>query len=305
MESNYHFTVMRQEAIQNLQIKTNGIYIDATLGMGGHTEEISKTKKNIKKIICIDNDNSSIELAKIRLKDSKCKIEFICANFKNIDQVIKEKVDGVILDLGISTYQLSNSKRGFSFKSGNKLDMRINLSQKLTANEIVNSYSVKEISDLLKNYGEEKNHFKIASEIARYRSKKEISTSEELTGIISKINKNSSNIDPSTRTFQALRIAVNNELGAIEEFLKKSEKILNKGARLIIITFHSLEDRIVKKFFKSSEAECICPPTQLICDCNKKPTLKIITKKPIRPTKEEIVLNPSSRSAKMRVGEVI
>ena len=305
MESNLHFTVMKQEAVKNLKIKNNGIYLDATLGMGGHTEEISNTKKNINKIICIDNDLSSIELAKIRLKKSRTKIEFICANFKDIDKVIKEKVDGVILDLGISTYQLLNSKRGFSFNGNNKLDMRINLKQKLTADKIVNSYSVKEISDLLKKYGEEKNHFKIASEIVRYRSKKKISTCEDLSEIINKINKNKSNINPSTRTFQALRIAVNKELDAIEEFLEKSEKILNIGARLVIITFHSLEDRIVKRFLKSSESKCICPPTQLICDCKKKQTFKVINKKPIRPTEQEILLNPSSRSAKMRIGEAI
>ena len=145
MESNLHFTVMKQEAVKNLKIKNNGIYLDATLGMGGHTEEISNTKKNINKIICIDNDLSSIELAKIRLKKSRTKIEFICANFKDIDKVIKEKVDGVILDLGISTYQLLNSKRGFRFNGNNKLDMRIKLKQNITADQIVNSYSVKKI----------------------------------------------------------------------------------------------------------------------------------------------------------------
>ena len=305
MKYNNHFTVMENEAIKNLNLKKNGIYLDATLGMGGHTNGIINANKDVKKIICIDNDSDSIKLAKIRLKHSERKIKFIKGNFKDIDELINEKVDGIILDLGISTYQLLNTKRGFSFKKGNKLDMRINLNQKLTADEIVNNYPVNELSKLLKEYGEEKNHFKIASEIGRNRQKKKISTSDDLTKIINKINKGSYKIQPSTRTFQALRIAVNNELTAIDEFLIKSERILKKGARLIIITFHSLEDKIVKKFFKLSESKCICPPSKMICDCKKRQTLKIITKKPLKPSKEEIALNPSSRSAKMRIGEAL
>ena len=305
MESDYHFTVMKNEAIKNLNLKRNGTYLDATLGMGGHTDQISKTRNDIKKIICLDNDINAIKLAKIRLAKFDDKIEFICGNFKDIDKLINEKVDGVILDLGISTYQLLNADRGFSFKSGNKLDMRISLEQELTAHKIVNTFSVDEISKILKNYGDEKNHFKIASEIARQRTISEISTADELNKIIKKINKNSSKINSSTRTFQALRIAVNNELDAIEKFLEKSEYILNKGARLVVITFHSLEDRIVKKFFKLSESKCLCPESRMICDCKKKQTLKIINKKPIRPSVEEVLENPSSRSAKMRIGEAI
>ena len=305
MKSDCHFTVMKKEAVENLNLKSNGTYLDATLGMGGHTIEITNTRNDINKIICIDADYNSLEIAKLRLAKSKNKIEFICGNFSDIDKLINEKVDGVILDLGISTYQLLNIKRGFSFKKGNKLDMRINQNQELTAHKIINTYSVKELSELLMNYGEEKNHFQIASEIARQRSKKEITTSDELTEIVGKINKGSSNIEPSTRTFQALRIAVNNELEAIVKFLEKSEKILNKGGRLVIITFHSLEDRIVKKFFKLSESKCTCPPTKMSCDCNKKQTFKIITKRPLKPTKNEVLLNPSSRSAKMRIGEAL
>jgi len=185
MESDYHFTVMKNEAIKNLNLKRNGTYLDATLGMGGHTDQISKTRNDIKKIICLDNDINSIKLAKIRLAKFDDKIEFICGNFKDIDKLINEKVDGVILDLGISTYQLLNADRGFSFKSGNKLDMRISLEQELTAHEIVNTFSVDKISEILKNYGEEKNHFKIASEIARQRTRCEISTADELNKIIS------------------------------------------------------------------------------------------------------------------------
>jgi len=305
MNFNYHFTVMKNEAIENLNLKKDGTYLDATLGMGGHTYGIINARQDIKKIFCIDNDSDSMKLAKQRLSGSKNKIKFIKGNFKDIDKLINEKVDGIILDLGVSTYQLLNSERGFSFKKGTKLDMRIDLNQKLTADQILNTYPVDKISYLLKEYGEEKHHFKIASEIARYRSKKKIATSDDLTKIIEKINKRTGKIQPSTRTFQALRIAVNNELTAIDEFLKKSDKILKRGARLVIITFHSLEDRIVKKFFKFSESECDCPPSKMICNCKKKQTLRIVTKRPLKPSSKEINLNPSSRSAKMRIGEAI
>ena len=305
MQSNYHYTVMKDEAIESLLIKDDGVYVDATLGMGGHSLGILEINSNLKKIICIDNDMESIEIAKKRLTKYDQKIEFICGNFKNIHELISEKVDGIIVDLGLSTYQILNSKRGFSFNDDSKLDMRINLNQKLTAHEIVNTFSVTKLSELLKDFGEEKNHYKIASEIARERNKKEIKNSIELSNIIEKINKNISNINPSTRTFQALRIAVNDELPALSEFLVNSIKVLKKGARLIIITFHSLEDRIVKRFFKLCESECICPPSKMICDCEKEKTLKIITRKPISPSEEEVTENPSSRSAKMRVGMTI
>ena len=305
MQSNYHYTVMKDEAIKSLLIKDDGVYVDATLGMGGHSLGILEINSNLKKIICIDNDMESIEIAKKRLSKYDQKIEFICGNFKNIHELISEKVDGIIVDLGLSTYQILNSKRGFSFNDDSKLDMRINLNQKLTAHEIVNTFSVTKLSELLKDFGEERNHYKIASEIARERNKKEIKNSIELSNIIEKINKNISNINPSTRTFQALRIAVNDELPALSEFLVNSIKVLKKGARLIIITFHSLEDRIVKRFFKLCESECICPPSKMICDCEKEKTLKIITRKPISPSEEEVTENPSSRSAKMRVGMAI
>ena len=305
MQSNYHYTVMKDEAIESLLIKDDGVYVDATLGMGGHSLGILEINSNLKKIICIDNDMESIEIAKKRLSKYDQKIEFICGNFKNIHELISEKVDGIIVDLGLSTYQILNSKRGFSFNDDSKLDMRINLNQKLTAHEIVNTFSVTKLSELLKDFGEERNHYKIASEIARERNKKEIKNSIELSNIVEKINKNISNINPSTRTFQALRIAVNDELPALSEFLVNSIKVLKKGARLIIITFHSLEDRIVKRFFKLCESECICPPSKMICDCEKEKTLKIITRKPISPSKEEVAENPSSRSAKMRVGMTI
>ena len=299
---------MVNEIIGIFEFITEGFLVDATLGLGGHAAALLRSNPSIS-LLGIDSDSQAIDIARERLEEFDERSILKHGNYVNMQAIAKKgevnPVFGVLLDLGLSSFQLASEQRGFSFNGNNKLDMRINLKQKLTADKIVNSYSVKEISDLLKKYGEEKNHFKIASEIVRYRSKKKISTCEDLSEIINKINKNKSNINPSTRTFQALRIAVNKELDAIEEFLEKSEKILNIGARLVIITFHSLEDRIVKRFFKSSESKCICPPTQLICDCKKKQTFKVINKKPIRPTEQEILLNPSSRSAKMRIGEAI
>ena len=305
MTSSYHYTVMRQEVIDNLDSKNANTYVDATLGMGGHTLAIMESPKSPKKMICIDLDGESLNHAQTRLKQYSKRIQYIQGSFGDIDSLVKEKVDAIIVDLGISSYQLLHSKRGFSFNEDSSLDMRMNQDQKLTAHKIINSYNAKELSELIKNFGEEKNHFKIASEIVRQRSKEEIRTSLDLSRIIERVNKNKTRINPSTRTFQALRIAVNNELSTLKEFLEKSLKILKTGGRLIVISFHSLEDRLVKQFFKYSETECICPPSIMICECTKKQTLKILTKKPLVPSKEEVLDNVRSRSAKMRIGVAI
>jgi len=305
MTSNYHYTVMKQEVIDNLDSKNANTYVDATLGMGGHTLAIMESPKKPKKMICIDLDGESLNHAQTRLKQYSKKIQYVQGNFRDIDSLVKEEVDAIIVDLGISSYQLLHSKRGFSFNEDSLLDMRMNQDQKLTAHKIVNSYNVEQLSELIKNFSEERNHFKIASEIVRQRSKEEIRTSLDLSKIIARVNKNKTRINPSTRTFQALRIAVNNELSTLKEFLEKSLRILKTGGRLIVISFHSLEDRIVKQFFKYSEAECICPPSIMVCECTKKQTLRILTKKPLVPSKEEVSNNTKSRSAKMRVGVAI
>ena len=198
-----------------------------------------------------------------------------------------------------------NMNRGFSFNSQNRLDMRMDRSQVLDAYQVVNSYSVNRLSEILKDYGEEKNHYKIANQICRYRERKDIFSCKELSDLVSASSPGGGRLNSSTRTFMALRIEVNNELECLKEFLNKSIEILNSGGKLIIISFHSLEDRIVKNFMKHCEKSCVCETTKLICDCKKKSTLKILTKKPIRPSQKEILVNPNSRSAKLRVGAVI
>ena len=302
MISDYHYTVMKQEILDNLDSANNGTYVDATLGMGGHTLAIMESTKKPKEMICIDLDEESLKIAKKRLEKYSKSIKYIQGNFKNIDLLIKKKVDAIIADLGISGYQLLNSNRGFSFDEDSLLDMRINKHQELTAHKIVNSYNMQELSDIIKNFGEEKNHFKIASEIVRQRHNEEIKTSLNLAKIIKKINKNKTKINASTRTFQALRIAVNDELSALIEFLEKSLGVLKTGGRLIIISFHSLEDRIVKQFFKYCEIKCVCPSSVMTCECKKEQTLRILTKKPLTPSKQEVLSNTRSRSAKMRIG---
>jgi len=305
MISDYHYTVMKQEILDNLDSTNNDTYVDVTLGMGGHTFAIMESTKKPKKMICIDLDKESLKIAKKRLEKYSESIKYIQGNFKNVDLLIKEKVDAIIADLGISSYQLLHSNRGFSFDEDSLLDMRIDKYQELTAYKIVNSYNVQELSDLIKNFGEEKNHFKIASEIVRQRHNKGIKTCLDLAKIIKKINKDKTKINASTRTFQALRIAVNNELSTLTEFLEKSLRVLKTGGKLIIISFHSLEDRIVKQFFKYCEAKCICSQSVMICECKKEQTLRILTRKPLTPSKQEVLDNVRSRSAKMRIGVAI
>ena len=304
MEYN-HFSVLEEEVLSYVDDTKPSIVLDATLGLGGHTLSILNNKKSVSNVYCVDQDKYSISIAKERLEKYSKKIKFINDNFKNVKSHIDEKVDYVIADLGISSYQIMNMDRGFSFNSENKLDMRMDKSQILDAYQIVNSYSVNRLSEILKEYGEEKNHYKIANHICKHRERKDIFSCKELSDLISTLSPKSGRLNSSTRTFMALRIEVNNELECLKEFLDKSIEILNSGGKLIIISFHSLEDRIVKNFMKYCEKNCICESTKLICDCKKKSILKILTKKPIRPTQEEISANPNSRSAKLRVGAII
>ena len=300
-----HFSVLEKEVLSYIDDTKPSIVLDATLGLGGHTLSILNNKKSVSNVYCIDQDKNSILIAKERLEKYSEKIKFINDNFKNVNSHIHEKVDYIIADLGVSTYQIMNMDRGFSFNSQNKLDMRMDRSQVLDAYQVVNSYSVNRLSEILKDYGEEKNHFKIANQICRYRERKDIFSCKELSDLVSASSPGGGRLNSSTRTFMALRIEVNNELECLKEFLNKSIEILNSGGKLIIISFHSLEDRIVKNFMKHCEKSCVCETTKLICDCKKKSTLKILTKKPIRPSQKEILINPNSRSAKLRVGAII
>ena len=300
-----HFSVLEEEVLSYVDDTKPSIVLDATLGLGGHTLSILNNKKSVSNVYCIDQDKNSILIAKERLEKYSEKIKFINDNFKNVNSHIHEKVDYIIADLGVSTYQIMNMDRGFSFNSQNRLDMRMDRSQVLDAYQVVNSYSVNRLSEILKDYGEEKNHYKIANQICRYRERKDIFSCKELSDLVSASSPGGGRLNSSTRTFMALRIEVNNELECLKEFLNKSIEILNSGGKLIIISFHSLEDRIVKNFMKHCENNCVCETTKLICDCKKKSTLKILTKKPIRPSQKEILVNPNSRSAKLRVGAVI
>ena len=300
-----HFSVLEKEVLSYIDDTKPSIVLDATLGLGGHTLSILNNKKSVSNVYCIDQDKNSILIAKERLEKYSEKIKFINDNFKNVNSHIHEKVDYIIADLGVSTYQIMNMDRGFSFNSQNRLDMRMDRSQVLDAYQIVNSYSVNRLSEILKDYGEEKNHYKIANQICRYRERKDIFSCKELSDLVSASSPGGGRLNSSTRTFMALRIEVNNELECLKEFLNKSIEILNSGGKLIIISFHSLEDRIVKNFMKHCEKSCVCETTKLICDCKKKSTLKILTKKPIRPSQKEILINPNSRSAKLRVGAII
>ncbi|MFY9284089.1 MAG: 16S rRNA (cytosine(1402)-N(4))-methyltransferase RsmH [Miniphocaeibacter sp.] len=305
-----HISVLLNETIEGLKIKPNGIYVDCTLGGGGHSLEIAKKLKN-GRLICIDQDIEAIEAAKIKLSDYIENITFVKSNFKYFCEILDEleidKVDGILMDIGVSSHQIDKEDRGFSYIHNSELDMRMDQSQELTAKYIVNNYSGEELTNIFYKYGEEKWSKRIAEFIVEKRKDKEIRTTFDLVEIVDKAVpvevRRKSKGHYSKRVFQALRIEVNNELGVLEEVLPKMVDCLNLGGRLCVITFHSLEDRIVKNIFKDLNTSCICPPEIPICVCNKKKKIKIISRKPIVPSQEEMEQNPRSKSAKLRVVE--
>ncbi len=306
-----HVPVMLNECIEGLNIKPTGIYLDGTLGGAGHSSEIVK-RLTTGKLIAIDKDEEALAVAKERLKEYSDKIIFIHDDFKNAIENLNKlgigKIDGVLLDLGVSSYQLDNAERGFSYNSDAPLDMRMDQSQSMNAYEVVNNYSEKELADVLWKYGEEKLSRKIAFNIVKARQKAPIKTTLELAQIVldsypAKLRWKGGN--PCKRTFQAIRIEVNGELRGLSEAIEALTLRLNEGGRICVITFHSLEDRIAKQIFVYLEKDCICPPEQLICTCNKRRDIKIITKHPILPTEEELEINTRSQSAKLRIAERI
>ncbi len=300
-----HFPVMLSECIELLDINPSGTYIDGTFGRGGHSREIAKKLSPSGKLICIDRDMSAIEYGKELFSEFQ-NVHFIKGDFCNIPELVSEKADGILLDLGVSSPQLDESERGFSYMADGPLDMRMDRSQALTAFDIVNGWSFEEIKRILFEYGEERYSAKIASAIVREREKKEISSTLQLVDIIKGAMPAPALREkqhPAKRSFQGLRIAVNNELGEIEEFLQNLPDMLKTGGRAVIITFHSLEDRLVKHAFKKAENPCTCPPQIPVCVCGKKPTLKTLTSKPVLPTDDEIEQNPRSRSAKVRAAK--
>ncbi len=306
-----HYSVLLAETIEALHINPDGIYVDGTLGGGGHAYAVCAAL-NKGRYIGLDQDAAAIKAAGERLKPYEDKVTIVRSNYENTARVLKdlgiEKVDGILLDLGVSSYQFDTPERGFSYRFDAPLDMRMDQRNPVSAKEIVNTYSQKEITRILKEYGEEKFAANIAKHICLSRQEKPIETTFALNEIIKAAipaKMRAGGGHPSKQTFQALRIACNNELGVLEDAIDTFIDLLAPGGRLCIITFHSLEDRIVKQNFKSNEAPCTCPKNFPACVCGKVSKGKVLTKKPICPTKEELEENPRSASAKLRVFEKV
>ena len=310
MEFN-HISVLLNECIEGLNIKENGIYVDGTLGGGGHSSHIA-AKLTTGRLIGIDQDTDAIQAASKRLEPYKNVFTAVHSNFYNVREVLDnlgiEKADGFLLDLGVSSYQLDEADRGFSYMHDAPLDMRMNSENEYSAWNVVNEKSEKELNDIIFKYGEEKWAKRIAQFIVQERAMKPIETTYELVEVIKKAVPKGARRDgphPAKRTFQAIRIEVNGELAILDKTVDDMVASLNPGGRLCIITFHSLEDRIIKNAMKRHENPCVCPPEFPVCVCGKKPDGKVITRKPILPSDEELELNPRSRSAKLRILERI
>ena len=305
-----HKPVLLQECIEGLQIKPDGIYVDGTMGGAGHSIEIVKRLLDKGKLIGIDRDEEALKASKERLSSYK-NVEYIHDNHDNIKEILQrlhiEKVDGILLDLGVSSYQLDERNRGFSYLGENELDMRMDKTQELTAKRVVNYYSEKELANLIYEYGEERFSRQIARNICNYRKEKTINTTKELVAIIEKSIPKSKQNDghPAKRTFQAIRIEVNNEIKPLYNTVKDCIDCLKPQGRLCIITFHSLEDRAVKNAYIEAKGKCTCPSDLPYCVCGAETLGKIITKKPIIATEEEQEENSRSKSAKLRIFERI
>ena len=305
-----HYSVMLEETIENLNIKPDGIYVDGTLGGGGHAFHVCKKLEN-GHFYGIDQDDAAIVAAGERLSVYGDTVTVIRNNYCNAKAALKElgvdKVDGIVLDLGVSSYQLDTEERGFSYRFDADLDMRMDRRQTLTAKDIVNNYSEMDLFRIIRDYGEDNFAKNIAKHIVKARQIKEIQSTGELNEIIKAAipAKMRQNGHPSKKTFQAIRIECNRELEVLKNALDDLIDLLNPGGRLCIITFHSLEDRIVKTAFKNKENPCTCPPEFPVCVCGKKPEGRVISKKPILPSKEELEVNSRSKSAKLRVFEKI
>ncbi len=303
-----HKSVLLNETIDGLNIKPDGIYVDGTLGGGGHAYEVCRRLGEKGSIVGIDQDAAAIEAASARLKDFGEKVTIVRSNYCDMKSKLHElgidKVDGIVLDLGVSSYQLDTAERGFSYREDAPLDMRMDTRQKMTARDIVNDYTEADLYRVIRDYGEDKFAKNIAKHIVQARAVKPVETTAELSEIIRasipmKFQKKSGH--PAKRTFQAIRIELNRELDVLRDSLDDMIDLLNPGGRLCIITFHSLEDRIVKSAFRKNENPCTCPPDFPVCVCGKKSKGSIITKKPILPSEEELEYNSRSKSAKLRI----
>ena len=310
MEFN-HYSVLLKETIENLNIRPDGVYVDGTLGGGGHAYQVASRLSEKGRLIGIDQDADAIAAAGERLSEFGDKITIIRSNYANMKEELHrigiEKVDGIVLDLGVSSFQLDTPERGFTYRDENApLDMRMDDRQSLTAKDIVNEYSEMELYHIIRDYGEDKFAKNIAKHIVQERKKKPIETTGELTGIIRAsipMKVQATGGHPAKRTFQAIRIELNKELEVLQNNLDDMIDLLNPGGRICIITFHSLEDRIVKSNFKRNENPCTCPSDFPVCVCGKKSKGKVITRKPILTSEEELSVNSRSKSAKLRVFE--
>lgn len=305
-----HVSVLLNEIIDGLNINPDGIYVDGTLGGGGHAYEVCKRLSDKGRLIGIDQDGEALEAAREHLKEFEDKITLVRSNYCEIDTILKDldidKVDGIVLDLGVSSYQLDNLERGFSYKSDAPLDMRMDQRQVKTAADVVNTYSENELFRIIRDYGEDKFAKNIAKHIVMERQKKPFETTAQLSEVIKHsipMKFQNKGGHPAKKTFQAIRIEVNKELTVLRDSIDKMIELLNENGRICIITFHSLEDRIVKTKFRENENPCTCPPDFPVCVCGKVSKGKVITRKPIVPGDKEITENKRAKSSKLRIFE--
>ena len=304
-----HISVMAEEVLKVLEVKQDGVYLDCTLGGGGHSRRIGSLLSRKGFLIGIDRDDDALNAAKKNLSDLSCRVELVHGNFSELEKILSdlgvEKIDGAVFDLGVSSHQIDTAERGFSYMHDSKLDMRMDRRQNLTAFEVVNSYAEEKLAKIFHDYGEERFSKKIANVICESRKNFPIETTGELVKLIEKnVPRTKNGGHPAKRIFQAIRIEVNNELEILNSSVTAAVKKLNLGGRIAVITFHSLEDRLIKNTFKNLAQGCICPKNFPVCVCGHKPEIKILGKA-ITATAEEIYNNPRSKSAKLRAAEKI
>lgn len=304
-----HQPVMVREALEHLKVSPGGVYVDCTVGLGGHSSAILESLSGRGTLIAIDRDQESLEQARSVLMNYTSQVSLHHENYKNLSLILHrlgvDRIDGCLLDLGVSRFQLTSTHRGFSFRETGPLDMRMDLNQQTTAGKLVNHLSVDELSSIFKDYGEETDARRIASAIVERRQQSPIQSTTELALLVSDIKRGrtKAGLHPATQVFQALRIAVNRELEGLDEFLAHTIQFLRAGARIVVISFHSLEDRVVKRVFNLESGKCICFKPRDLCRCPRIRNLKLLTRRPQRPSDQEIKANPSARSARLRAAE--
>ena len=303
-----HLPVLTSESLELLQVKREGVYVDCTVGLGGHAEKILSRLEGTGRLVALDRDPEGLEIARNRLKGIK-NAECYHENFRNLPLILNQlgiaKIDGCLVDLGVSSYQLAQPERGFSFRQEGPLDMRMDRQQKSSAADLVNELSESKLVEIFRRYGEEPAAKRIAAAIVKRRKMAKLRTTAQLAELVERVkgSRRGSRLHPATRIFQALRIEVNQELAALEEFLAVAVGHLAEKARLVVISFHSLEDRLVKTVFKKEAGRCVCFRPAELCICPRKENVRILTKRPVKPSLEEIEQNPRARSAKLRAVE--